>query len=53
MKTLAQNATLLPAVMGDNSDALTLLDLSVTEATAAVETSISGITSATPTLSFR
>ncbi len=43
MATLAEEATLLPAVMGDDSDPLTLLDLSTTQATAAVDTSISGV----------
>ncbi len=41
--TLARDASLLPAVMGDNRDPLTLLDLAVTRATAAVDTSISGV----------
>lgn len=40
--TLAHEATLLPAVMGDNSDPLTLLNLAVTASTAAVDTSITG-----------
>ena len=40
---LARNASLLPSVMGDNSDPLTLLDLDVANVTASVGTSISGI----------
>ncbi|MGD1277561.1 MAG: CARDB domain-containing protein [Tepidisphaeraceae bacterium] len=42
VNVLAQNATLLPAVMGNNSDPTTLLQISVERATAALGTSISG-----------
>ncbi len=44
--TLAKEATLLPAVMGDDSDPMTLLDLAATDATSVVDTSISGIATA-------
>ena len=44
--TLANEATLLPPVTGDNTDPLTLLDLAVTQATAQVNASISGVATA-------
>ena len=47
---LASNATLLPSVMGDNSDPTTLIDLEVTAATAAIGTSIAGLATTTDPL---